>query len=182
MLVRGIPHCNSSFRPSPRSSLAKRWQPPLAMVRASLAAAVPAPAAPLQPLGESPRCTCSGEAVKPGAFQLTCSMQGLVFAQLWLFAKYKHFLRDSAFSARPFFQETSTQMGKLKLYLQRGMEIHESNLPFKKRGFYTRNATANSFFRGMFTLQMKKPVCRSNTNRGTRLPRRRACLDSPSAA
>lgn len=64
------------------------------------------PAAPLQPLGESPRCTCSGEAVKPGGFRLTCSMQGLVFAQLQLSAKYERFLRDSAFSAHPFFQET----------------------------------------------------------------------------
>lgn len=45
-------------------------------------------------------------AIKPGGFQFTCSMRGLLFAQLQLFAKYKHFLRGSAFSPHPFLQET----------------------------------------------------------------------------
>lgn len=52
-------------------------------------------------------------------------------------------------------------MGKLKIYPQWGTEMYESNHPSEKRGLLYKKSHRRFFFffsRGLFALQMKKPV------------------------
>lgn len=167
-LVRGITPCNSPFSPSPTFSLAKV----LAAVACNgkswpyhgRAGATPAP---IQTASLAPAFQGKPEA---GCIKWKQSNQVDFSSLVPCNALYLHscgsLLNTSTFWGAQHFHLTSFSgnlMPKWESwkYIRSGNAwMYESNHPFRKRGFYTRNATAEGwfFFRGVFTLQMKKPV------------------------